>query len=164
MPKPGLVFAPITTMRALFYITVALLYACNFTDKKTSTDSPAENAAKNKQGKACYAYLQGRDTIYLQLDINGKKAKGELSYSLFEKDANKGTFNGEFVGDTLIADYSFESEGTRSIRQIAFLREGERLVEGYGESVEQNGKMVFKNLHEIRFGTLMLTKVECTTH
>jgi len=151
-------------MRIILYTSVSILCACNYTDKKTSTDTPARNAAKNKLDKSCYAYQEGRDTVYMQLDTDGKNAKGELSYSLFEKDSNKGTFNGEFIGDTLIADYSFESEGTRSIRQVAFLREGERLVEGYGESIEQNGRMVFKNLQDLRFGSLMLTKVECITH
>jgi hypothetical protein len=65
-------------------------------------------------------------------------------------------------GDTLLADYFFLSEGTRSIRQVAFLKRGNSLLEGYGNIEEQNGKTVFKKDKGLSFGNgIILEKGTC---
>ena len=65
-------------------------------------------------------------------------------------------------GDTLLADYKFMSEGKLSTRQVIFLIQGDDAIEGYGNSEEKDGKMVFKNINEVVFGKgLILKKAEC---
>nr|GFC68635.1 hypothetical protein [Tanacetum cinerariifolium] len=38
-------------------------------------------------------------------------------------------------GDTLVADYTFQSEGTTSIRQVVFLRRDIGFIEGFGPAL-----------------------------
>ncbi len=111
----------------------------------------------------CYEYVKNNDTVKMTLMSSGPITTGELSYNLFEKDKNNGIFEGELHGDTLIAEYTFNSEGKESIRQVAFLKKGDQLVEGYGDvKAAENGKMMFKNTSTLQFGGgIVLNKVEC---
>lgn len=92
---------------------------------------------------SCYAYSTPDDSIMLRLSQRGAAVDGELTYYLREKDANRGTIVGTMKNDTLFAEYTFQSEGVTSIREIAFIRRGDALVEGFGEVEERNGKFVF---------------------
>ncbi|WP_379093732.1 hypothetical protein [Pedobacter sp. UC225_65] len=110
----------------------------------------------------CYSYIKDKDTAKLSLMSSGSITTGELNYNLYEKDKNSGIFKGEMRGDTLIADYTFKAEGTESVRQVAFLKKGDQLLEGFGEVKEQNGKMVFKDINKLTFGQAMVfNKVDC---
>lgn len=148
-------------MRILLYITIAIIGACNYSDKKTATSDPKEIESKQKDKEHCYAWFSNKDTIYLSVFQNGNLANGKLDYLFFEKDSNRGTYKGEFRGDTLIAEYEFNSEGTKSIRQVAFIKKENGMIEGYGEYEEKEGKMVFKNTSSLIFGTTALNKVDC---
>lgn len=86
---------------------------------------------------------------------------GHLTYDFYEKDKNEGTIAGELNKDTLIADYTFRSEGTTSIREVAFLITDAGLTEGYGELVAAGDKMVFKNRHALSFSNTILKKMTC---
>lgn len=94
---------------------------------------------------ACYTYTTDNDSIMLRLTRIDSMVNGELTYILYEKDANKGTIEGVMKGDTLFADYTFTSEGTTSVREVAFVQRGDELVEAFGEVEEQNGKFVFSD-------------------
>ena len=95
--------------------------------------------------------MKNRDTASLTLKIAGEEITGDLSYSLYEKDSNKGTIAGEIKGDTIIAEYDFNSEGVRSIREIVFLKKGDKLYEGYGEAETKGMKTMFKNRAQLNF-------------
>lgn len=98
----------------------------------------------------------------MQLSSNGNYIKGYLTYSLYQKDKNNGTFEGEMHHDTLIADYTFNSEGNTSVREIAFLLKDTLLIEGYGEMKYKGEKLVFKNTKYLSFpGTIVLRKTSC---
>jgi len=112
--------------------------------------------------QTCYIGSIGKDTIVLKTERFPNVVTGILEYKFYEKDQSKGEFDGKMNGDTLIAEYTFSSEGTKSVRQVAFLLQGELALEGFGEMEERNGKMVFKDINEIKFdGTLKLYKTEC---
>ncbi len=65
-------------------------------------------------------------------------------------------------GDTLFAEYKFMSEGTESIREVAFLKKENDFVKGYGDSEEKNGKMIIKNKSGLNFNNnLILKKGAC---
>ena len=111
---------------------------------------------------SCYASWLNKDTVRLKVEVFEHVITGMLSYHFHEKDSNNGDFEGQFKGDTLVADYSFISEGIRSVRQVVFLIKDSTATEGYGEMEEKNGKMIFKNLNEVIFGKgIILQKVEC---
>jgi hypothetical protein len=66
------------------------------------------------------------------------------------------------IGDTLIADYTFASEGTVSVREVAFLKKDHVLIEGFGDIEEKAGKSIFKNIATLRFDDkLALRETEC---
>lgn len=111
----------------------------------------------------CYQGVLKKDTISMSLNLKGNQiSSGKLSYKFFEKDRNQGTLIGELRGDTLIADYTFMSEGTTSVRQVAFLKKGNAYVEGYGDIIEDNGKVIFKNIKQLNFDSkTILSKVAC---
>ena len=110
----------------------------------------------------CYQSIKNKDTATITLMSSGPITTGELAYNIFEKDRNTGIFEGELHGDTLIAEYTFTSEGRESVRQVAFLKKGDQLLEGYGDAEEKNGKMVFKNTSTLTFGNgIVFNKVDC---
>jgi hypothetical protein len=112
----------------------------------------------------CYSASIKKDTILMNLTIKGNEVtNGKLSYKFYEKDQNEGTLVGKLRGDTLIADYTFMSEGVSSVRQVAFLKKGNTYVEGYGDVVDDNkGKVTFKDIKQLKFeGKTVLSKVDC---
>ncbi|RYF77267.1 MAG: hypothetical protein EOO39_04310 [Cytophagaceae bacterium] len=122
-----------------------------------------ENTASAAPVKACYAYMSAADTIRLTMLQNDTTVTGTLFYQLAEKDRNTGTFAGRMRGDTLLADYTFQSEGVESQREVAFLVSGDKLVEGFGPIDEKNGKAIrFSSLRNLTFSnTFPLSKVDC---
>ena len=101
----------------------------------------------------CYIGVIGRDSIFLKIEQFPNVVSGTLEYKFYEKDNNSGEINGKMNGDTLVADYTFSSEGIKSIRQVAFVIKEDLVIEGYGEMEDKNGKMVFKNLQKLNFNT-----------
>lgn len=153
-------------MKKYFFIIIGffgLLQACQNNETTNTTDSLALDTNIVPSTKQfCYAYVKDKDTANLTFMSSGNITTGELSYSLFEKDKNKGIIKGEMRGDTLIADYTFNSEGIESIRQVAFLKKGDQLLEGFGDVEERNGKTLFKNTSTLTFGNSMVfEKVNC---
>jgi len=131
----------------------------NDTLKDYSNDTnPAEAIS------TCYESVNGKDTVLLSLFSESEVITGSLIYNYYEKDKNKGTLHGNMHGDTLIANYIFMSEGKTSERQVAFLKQGNNFIEGYGDVEEQNGKMIFKNTSSLSFTSSPLHKVDCNSY
>ncbi|RKS25189.1 hypothetical protein CLV94_0219 [Flavobacterium endophyticum] len=141
------------------------LAACNkkAEDTQVVTEPEMEQPEITAPAKECYEYANGKDTISLSLAItNGNNVSGDLKYALFEKDGNTGTFTGMFKGDTLYADYMFQSEGMTSVREAVFLRKGDALLQGFGDITEKDNKQVFKDKKSVKFDEKMaLKKVAC---
>ena len=149
----------------LFVLAISII-ACNTPNQKAVNTDSADSTGKDSLftgnvRSECYAYKTNKDSVYMRLKDSAGLITGNLNYNFYEKDSNKGSIIGRMNGDTLIADYTFMSEGMESVRQVAFLKKGNNLVEGYAESVEKNGKMVFKRLDSLKFGNLALSRVEC---
>lgn len=142
-------------MKKTFLILLAcisLLTSCKNEPKQTSPVSTAQ----------CYSYITDKDTVSMKLTIMGDEVTGDLSYKYFQKDQNKGTLRGAMRGDTLFAIYTFMSEGAESSREVAFLRKGSDLVEGYGDVQEMDGKVVFTNRTSLDFSSSVVLKlVDC---
>jgi len=90
----------------------------------------------------CYQAIIEKRTITLTVDVNNvNQFEGELDYSYYQKDKSFGTVFGNVKGDTVFADYTFQSEGKTSVRELVFLKkDGDTFVKGYGEILETNGE------------------------
>lgn len=158
---------------SLVILSIALLALGCGTEKKepqhedstsvTSTDTTmAPTVPLEQKVTECYSYIKNRDTATLKINTENEELTGDLAYNLFEKDSNKGTIAGEMKGDTIIAEYIFNSEGMSSIREIVLLRKDGKLYEGYGDVEEKRGKMVFKDRSKLKFGdAIVFSKTDC---
>ena len=151
---------PVLGLAALF------MAACQGgTAKKTQAkiDSTiVKNAETAPDSTQCYQYIKNRDTATLSLKTIDNKLTGTLGYNLYEKDKNAGTIAGVVKGDTIIANYTFQSEGKTSVREVAFLKKGSQLAEGFGDVQEVNGESKFKDLSKLKFdGSMTFEKIDC---
>ena len=116
---------------------------------------------KNPHSGHCYLAVIGKDSILLNLNISNNMVSGYLHYRFSEKDKSGGKFIGTMKGDTIFADYQFMAEGMESEREVAFLRNGEELIEGYGDIEELNGRVVFKDHGSIKFEGKPMVHADC---
>lgn len=139
-------------------IISACLFSCQertkITGKKDINDTTTTQVPVAEQN--CYTFVKGKDSAELSLITTGIVSTGELHYKWFEKDKNAGSIEGEMHGDTLVANYTFNSEGKQSVRQVAFLKKGNQLVEGFGDVEEKDGKVRFKDLSKLKFDDSMI--------
>lgn len=144
--------------KSLLFIASAAIISCNNQQEKAAGQTTATYGDTSQPvvtiqipSKFCYANMKGKDTVTLTVEKFPNVVTGKLSYKIYQKDANKGDFEGVMKGDTLIADYRFMSEGKESVRQIAFLIKDSLATEGYADIEEKEGKMVFKNAGNFDF-------------
>ena len=155
-----------------FFLFIVVAFSCVSCNNNSKTATSTENkdstgaiVPDTTQTTQCYAGVRGKDSVFLRLNRNSNTVSGDLEYKHFEKDQNKGTIEGVMKGDTLLADYTFMSEGVTSIREVIFLKKGNRLVEGFGDVEEKNGKMGFKNTGTVKFNEGMsLKEIDCNSN
>ncbi|WP_439488626.1 hypothetical protein [Algoriphagus sp.] len=153
-------------MKTLFTLVLAALamIACEGPKKDTPIDaafSPREEHLEALNTE-CFQYVGERDTVLLTTTIDGTNLTGTLDYSFFEKDKNSGTIEGEIRGDLLIAEYTFQSEGQTSKRQVVFKNTDEGWKEGYGDMKAVDGIPVQVNIDSLDFSHAMaLIPVPC---
>ncbi|MBP6730879.1 MAG: hypothetical protein KA149_02405 [Chitinophagales bacterium] len=145
----------------IFSLTAFVSCNNNPSDKPAVINTPVE-AAQPSDLNGCYGYKTDKVTISLQVRTIGDTITGTLIYNYAEKDDNTGTFKGAFSGDTLFADYTFTSEGMETVREVAFVRSGDKLKEGYGDVEDKDGKIIFRDRGFLIFpGKVTLVKGEC---
>ena len=136
-----------------FLLFASFLASCNSQTKEEDKTNQEQAKSEKTPPIDCYSYASASDTVTLKLIHIGDSITGTLVYSLKEKDRNKGTIQGNMQGDILVATYTFMSEGIQSTRQVAFKKEGNSFIEGYGD---------FKNLDSLNFNTPMkLVEIAC---
>ena len=157
-------------MKNLILITIAptMNMSCNENNEPTLSSKNDSVAVDSNVMRiqvpetSCYRFVSNKDTVALKVEKFPNVVTGNLVYALHEKDRNRGDIEGVFKGDTLVADYTFLSEGSKSVRQVIFLIQNNTATEGYGDMKDENGKMVFKDPGKIDFTTgLRLNKVSC---
>ncbi|MFV8225998.1 hypothetical protein [Christiangramia aquimixticola] len=144
-------------------IFLSILHSCD-KNRKTTTENEIQKFSefKNIERIECYGYLKDRDTIYMALHIkNDTLIEGDLSYSLNEKDSQKGSIRGRLKGDSLFADYTFSAEGKNSIREVFFLRTGKGFMEGSTASIQKKNRMVFTNKDFDIHSDFPLIRMDC---
>lgn len=110
--------------------------------------------------KGCYSYDANGSTVLFEITQTGGSILGNLTYAFSGKDKNTGTFKGNLKNDKLIGDYTFQSEGRESIREVAFQVKGGQLIEGHGDLNEKG--TAFKDPNNIIYSSTMpLSKTDC---
>ncbi|OIV41464.1 hypothetical protein [Flavobacterium johnsoniae] len=153
---------------AIATLILAVFVSCK---KETTTTEPVqitpsppkEAEIVEPAGDQCYSWKSNGSIIEMSFNVNShQEVNGKLSYNLVGKDKNEGTLIGNMKGDTLIADYTFNSEGTSSVREVAFLKRENTFIEGYGDVVQANDKVTFKDKTKLKFDQKnTLVKVDC---
>ena len=132
--------------------------ACNNQPQQTKENTEPKAASATN----CYRSINNNDTVLLTAKDSGEIITGTLEYALSEKDKNTGTIQGNIKDSLLVADYTFMSEGTTSVRQVAFKETANGFVEGYGDMEDKDGKMIFKNVDSLSFNNAsLLASIDC---
>lgn len=127
-----------------------------FTDEVSVADSTLAATT------GCYMQVTGNDTLFAQIDDNLGTVTGKLHYKNHQKDSSFGDLLGSSVGDTIKVDYTFQSEGSLSTREIWFLKKDGKLLEGIGPFDKTGEK--YANYKNIKFGDgHILDAVDCKT-
>tara|TARA_R110002020_G_scaffold164188_5_gene350667 strand:- start:99 stop:563 length:465 start_codon:yes stop_codon:yes gene_type:complete len=153
-------------MKALstLFFAALVMAACKGPKKDTPIEvafSPDEEHIEDINTE-CFRYFGEKDTILLTTHIDGTNISGTLDYSIFEKDKNTGTIEGEIRDNLIIAEYTFQSEGLTSKRQVVFKNTDEGWKEGYGAMEVVDGIPVQVNIDSLDFSHQMaLTPVPC---
>ncbi len=127
-------------------------------DDNVGTTAPAPATVASD----CYRSKTGNSVIEMAITIKGGMVTGTLNYLPEAKDKNTGTLSGSMRGDTLLAEYTFMSEGVESVREVIFLKTAGGYKEGYGAVKDEAGKMTFEDLKQIDFTkSTELVKVDC---
>jgi hypothetical protein len=146
---------------------VAGLISCKNDKEPAEPVMPDEVPVETPVTQECFEGVTKNDTIRLVVRMKGEAfVDGTLAYHFYEKDSSDGTLAGEIVGDTLYADYTFQSEGKMSVREVVFLRNGKIFTEGYGDLLPDStsaGKVRFKDRKKLYFDSkFVLMKVDCS--
>jgi hypothetical protein len=124
---------------------------------------PKEAELVEPAGDQCYTSRHNGNIVALSFNVNShQEVNGKLSYNIMGKDKNEGTIVGNMKGDTLIADYTFMSEGVSSVREVVFLQKDGAFIEGYGDVTDVNDKVSFKDKKKLKFDAKnTLIKSDC---
>lgn len=157
-------------MKMIFLIVTGLLLviaSCN-NNEDTETGSVTDatrtdtnNIKPTSQVGGCYLMIQGKDTASLQMTAVDGNVSGTLQYRRFEKDDNDGTIKGSVRDGLIDANYTFQSEGTTSVRQVVFSIKGDSLYEGYGEIKVTADSAAFINTSQLKFLPVPFVKIDC---
>jgi hypothetical protein len=97
--------------------------------------------------QSCYHATVGDSSSLLQIkDPSADQLTGELIFQNYEKDSSYGVFTGKLAADQLSIDFTFQSEGIESKRQIVLTKSADQLsVEGYTYKPVDDCKKVLYN-------------------
>jgi len=141
---------------AYYIFSLSLLMGC-----REGADSHRSVKISDFHDVQCYAHYSDDDTIQLSLTSTQPTVVGRIEFSaLGGTDRNRGPIQGIMHGDTLVADYWLEYHGERSTiaAPVAFLRQGNQFIEGFGDIEEHDGKFKFKRLSAVRFDTTRILR------
>lgn len=86
---------------------------------------------------------------------------GTLDINNFEKDSSTGTLKGTYKNGILLADYTFQSEGSESVGWVIFKKVADGFVRGFG-NVSPETKTQSINLNQITFDYSVIYKFSNT--
>lgn len=127
-------------------LTVSALFAlsCSKQNEKLVIDSSKDSISQLADEQnftdstlvtktQCYIADLNGDSVFVSIDDNLGTVNGRMFYKYRMKDRTYGDLIGTSSGDTIKADYMFESEGRPSTREIWFLKKDGKLQEATGK-------------------------------
>ena len=132
------------------------------TDSKLATSQPTETATLPAADTLCFRQVMNRDTMTLQLVVNGKQATGYVDIKPFEKDRARGLFAGTINGEHIQADWQRSGEGVTQHYTLDLTLKGDAIMWYEGERIEKEGKWVLKQPNAGY--QYVLTKTDCTAN
>ncbi|AWI26369.1 hypothetical protein [Flavobacterium pallidum] len=150
--------------KILFAAVLLAIVSCKKEEKVIEEITPLPVPEEAVSNTECFQAVLKKDTITLSIDYKGSEVpSGKLTYNFFEKDKSDGSISGKMQGDTLFANYIFSAEGQTSQREVAFLKKGDTLTEGYGDITDDGkGNVTFKDKSKLKFdGNTVLHKIAC---
>jgi hypothetical protein len=156
-------------MKKILVVFTSLFLSCvscnnNDNDEGVQVRDSASHAVDVSEAalsSGCYSMIQLKDTAILNLTVFDTNLSGRLQYRRFEKDDNDGVIDGVTRDGLIIANYTFQSEGRSSVRQIVLSIKGDSLFEGYGEIIVTGDTARFVNIDELKFLAVPFVKVDC---
>lgn len=122
-------------MRILFTLfLLTCLFACGESTNNENTETAKTDTSQSQPAPVyeCYRQVLQRDTMVACLLVNGNTVTGKLTFDNYEKDASSGNVHGTIDGSIIKLWYDFASEGTNSVMEVYFKKEGNRLLRGIG--------------------------------
>jgi hypothetical protein len=144
------------------------LIACNSNIPIDNTASDSSNTVTisrpgaTKDLNGCYQLTIKKDTATMNLVVKDSAITGNLVYNWFEKDGNVGTLEGILRDGLIYADYTFESEGMTSVREMIFKLDDTLLLQAVGDLDERDKKIVYKDTTKLDFTVMPpFVKIAC---
>jgi len=130
-----------------------------------TTSPPIDTMAANTQPlwqSGCYIMILKKDTARLNLHITDTIAAGHLTYNWYEKDDNIGEIKGVIKDSILDADYTFQSEGMTSVREVRFKVNDTAIWQATGNVTIVNNKVLYTDKNNLHYdSTQRFVKVPC---
>lgn len=159
-------------MKKSILATLVLLaaFSCEKKETETLTKTPPESVVipetnepiESSTLQTCYLGATGKDSVFVSLDDNLGTLTGKMRYKNFEKDSSHGDLMGTKNGDTLKLTYTFESEGTKSDREIYFLQKEGNIIEGIGAHKTEGIQDKYESTANLKYEGHNLKQVDCT--
>lgn len=143
--------------KLLFFIPV-ILFSCRY---KNNAQQNKNSYQLIKSPEQCFKAICQKDSAFLKIKVTPDgKIHGRLTIKYGEPeplastpDLYNGEITGEFAKDTLFADYIF-TDGARPAlyrNPIALLKKDDKLVLGFGVTINYLGRTWFRDHHSINF-------------
>ena len=157
----------------IILLCCAVFTACNNADQNSDTASSATIHATSKDTivtttqpllqPGCYQMVFKKDTAWLNLHRTDSVVTGHLKYHWYMKDGNDGHIQGVIRDSLIIADYTFQSEGMTSVREVRFKIDNNALRQAVGEVAIVNNKVVYTHKDSLTYDAVSpFVKVPCT--
>lgn len=135
-------------------IAIVLLFMWLKKDDTTTvnvdTNTPSSGQVASIEG--CYVAGNSKDVYTLNVqNVSGNNATGTLAFKNFEKDSSSGTLNATYQDGILLGKYTFNSEGSTSVMDVIFKKDGDNFIRGYGP-MKADGA-TFSDLSKITYDT-----------
>jgi len=101
----------------------------------------------------------GKDTAFLRFETYNEVVTGQLEYKPFEKDKSKGTISGTIMGNIIVVNYHYMSEGIMSVRTAIFKLNKDNIFEAKAVKPDKDGQSVFeKDYSKLQFNSTPFIK------
>lgn len=143
-------------------IIIVVIFVLIFLNHKKQAPQEAIIPPASEPITGCYVAHLGKDVYTIRIDSQDRETfNGEMSYDNYQKDSSHGSYSGTYKDGILLGEYSFDSEGMHSIRQLIFKKVDGNFVEGFGAYDESGENFVDINNIDYDPNTTFVATTDC---